>query len=207
MKKTFVLMTALALSYGAVKAQKTSYGIKAGVQQNSFSMKSGDSDDWSRATMTGAGFHVGALANVSLTENISVQPAILFNSKGTVWNSESKLNMYSIDVPINFLYKTGGFFLGLGPNLSYGLSAKIKSDGETTDWYKKQPIGEGEEKSPLKRFEVGANATMGYQFKNNILISANYTQGISNLSNLGDGELGKIRTRQVGLSVGYILGK
>lgn len=207
MKKTFVLMTALALSYGAVKAQKTSFGVKAGIQQNSLSMKSGNNDDWYRSTSTGAGFHVGALADISLTNNISLQPAVLFNSRGTVMTSETSMKMYSIDVPVNFLYKTGGFFLGLGPNLSYGLSAKLKDDDGTDNWYKKQSIGEGEEKSPLKRFEVGANATMGYQFKNNFLISANYTQGISNLSNLGDGELSKVRTRQVGLSVGYILGK
>ncbi len=59
----------------------------------------------------------------------------------------------------------------------------------------------------LKRFEVGANVTMGYQFKNNVLISTNYTQGLSNLAGYSEGELGKVRTRQVGISVGYIFGK
>lgn len=201
-------MTALAISCAAVKAQKTSFGIKAGFQQNSISMRHGDNDDWYRSSTTGAGFHVGALVDLELTKNISLQPAVLFNSKGTVFGSESKINMYNINVPVNFLYKTGGFFLGLGPNLSYGLSAKMKTDGDDQNWYKKYPTGEGdEEKSPLKRFEIGANFTMGYQFKNNILISTTYTQGINSISNFDNSELGKIRTRQVGLSVGYILGQ
>lgn len=202
-------MTALALSCAAVKAQKASFGIKAGVQQNSLIAKNESGDEWSRMTITGAGFHVGGLADLSLTKNISVQPAVLFNSKGTVISSDTKIKMYSIDVPVNFLYKTGGFFLGLGPNLSYGLSAKMTQEGEDDqDWYKKQPVGEGdEEKSMLKRFEVGANVTMGYQFKNNVLISTNYTQGLSNLAGYSEGELGKVRTRQVGISVGYIFGK
>ncbi len=81
-------------------------------------------------TITGAGFTLAGLADLSLTKNISVQPAVLFNSKGTVISSDTKIKMYSIDVPVNFLYKTGGFFLGLGPNLSYGLSAKMTQEGE-----------------------------------------------------------------------------
>ena len=59
----------------------------------------------------------------------------------------------------------------------------------------------------LKRFEIGANLTMGYQFKNNILISTNYTQGVGNISNIEESEFGKIRTRQIGISIGYMFGK
>ncbi|MBX3253541.1 MAG: PorT family protein [Chitinophagaceae bacterium] len=207
MKKTFVLMTALAVSCATVKAQKTSFGIKAGVQQNTISMKQEEGGDWSRFISSGAGFHVGGLADISLTKNISVQPALLFNSKSAAMSSEVSFKLYALDVPVNFLYKTGGFFLGLGPNLSYGLSAKLANGENDENLYKKYPVGEGdEEKTILKRFEVGANVTMGYQFKNNLLISTNYTQGLSNLSNI-ESELGKMRTRFVGLSIGYILGK
>ena len=48
---------------------------------------------------------------------------------------------------------------------------------------------------------------MGYQFKNNILISTNYTQGVGNISGYTEGGFGKVRTRQVGISIGYMLGK
>lgn len=208
MKKTIVVMSALIIGCATVKAQKVSFGVKAGAQQNTFIMRSESDGNWQRNNITGAGFHVGGLADISLADHISVQPAVLFNSKGTVYNSDTKIKMLAIDVPVNFLYKTGGFFLGLGPNLSYGISAKISGESSDQDWYKKQPVGEGdEEKSMLKRFEIGGNLTMGYQFKNNILISTSYTQGLGNLSNIEESEFGKVRTRQVGISIGYMFGK
>lgn len=203
-------MSALILGCATVKAQKVSFGIKAGGQQNTLILRSEDNGEWSRMVVTGAGFHVGGLADISLADQFSVQPSVLFNSKGTLLNSKQKIKMLAIDIPVNFLYKTGGFFIGLGPNLSYGISAKLSGDDEDQDWYEKKPIGEGgEEKSMLKRFEIGANLTMGYQFKNNFLISTNYTQGINNISSYGvdEGGEGKMHTRQVGISFGYIIGK
>ena len=206
MKKTFVLMTALAISCATLKAQQATFGIKAGIQQNTFSMKSKYDGEWSRMAALGTGFHFGGVADISLSETFSVQPQLLFNSKSTAYNSETNINLYALDIPVNFLYKTGGFFLGLGPNLSYGLSAKLKDDDGTEDWYKKQPSGEGdEEKSTLKRFELGANITLGYQFASNLFVSANYTHGLSNISN-ADTELGNVSTRFAGLSIGYMLG-
>jgi len=208
MKKTIIVMSALIFGCATVKAQKVSFGVKAGVQQNTFTMRYESDDEWQRNNITGAGFHVGGLADISLANHISVQPAVLFNSKSTVYSSEGKIKMNAIDVPINFLYKTSGFFVGLGPNLSYGISAKTKMGDETQNWYEKYPVGEGdEEKSMLKRFEIGANLTMGYQFKNNILVSTSYTQGVGNISGVTEGEFGKIRTRQIGLSIGYFFGK
>lgn len=208
MKKTIVVMGALIIGCATVKAQKVSFGIKAGVQQNNLTARYESDGEWERTNDAGAGFHVGGLADISLADHISVQPAVLFNSKGTVPASDTKIKMFAIDVPVNFLYKTGGFFLGLGPNLSYGISAKMSGESEDQDLYKKYPVGEGdEEKSMLKRFEIGANLTMGYQFKNNILISTNYTQGLGNISGIDESELGKIRTRQVGISIGYMFGK
>lgn len=204
-------MSALIIGCATVKAQKVSFGIKAGGQQNTLISRNESDGEWSRMNFSGAGFHVGGLADISLTDHISVQPSVLFNSKSTLYTSKNSIKMLAIDVPVNFLYKTGGFFIGLGPNLSYGLSAKADlSEGDEQDWYEKQPVGEGgEEKSMLKRFEIGANLTMGYQFKNNFIISSNYTQGINNISgmNMDESEGGKIRTRQVGISIGYMLGK
>ena len=206
MKKTFVLMTALAISCATLKAQQVSFGVKAGIQQNTFSMKTKYSDEWSRQGIIGAGFHIGGIADISLSEKFSVQPQLLFNSKSTVYTSQTSINMYAIDVPVNFLYKTGGFFLGAGPNFSYGLSAKLKDEDGTESWYEKQGLeGVTEEKSMLKRFELGANVILGYQFKNNLFISANYTQGLSNLSNY-ESEIGNAKTRFTGLSVGYMFG-
>jgi len=205
MKKTFVMFTAFAINCATVKAQNVSFGIKAGIQQNNFGVKSTSNGEWSRQEFSGVGFHVGGIADVSLSKQFSVQPQLLFNSKGASLSSQSKLNIYALDVPVNFLYKSGGFFAGIGPNFSYGLSAKSKTEGEDSqDMYKKETIEGGDEASTLKRFELGANATLGFKFNNGIFISANYMQGLSNISNMNvDNQ--KYHTRLVGLSVGYML--
>lgn len=205
MKKTIVVFSALAISCATVKAQNVSFGIKAGIQQNNLSLKSKQNGEWGREEISGVGFHVGGLADISLSKQFSVQPQLLFNSKSVVMTSQSKLNLYAIDVPVNVLYKTGGFFAGIGPNLSYGLSAKSKTDGQdATNLYKKEDAEGGGQESQFKRFEVGANATLGYKFNNGLLLSANYMQGLSNISGY-NADHQKYNTRFVGLSVGYML--
>jgi hypothetical protein len=205
MKKTFLVFTAFAISCATVKAQNVSFGIKAGIQQNNLSLKSEQGGEWNRQEISGVGFHVGGLADIALSKKFSVQPQLLFNLKSTAMTSQSKINMYAIDVPVNFLYKTGGFFAGIGPNLSYGLSAKSKTDGQdATDLYKKEDVEGGGQESGLKRFEIGANATLGYKFNSGLLISANYMQGLNNISGVNTDQ-SKYHTRFVGLSFGYML--
>lgn len=204
MKKTIIAMSAIIISCTTVKAQQVSFGVKAGIQQNTFNLKLKDGSNWSRQSLLGTGFHVGGIAGISLNEQFSIQPQLLFNLKTTAMNSEMKLKMMAIDLPVNFLYKNNGFFAGLGPNFSYGLSAKSSGDSEQ-DLYKKYSDEDEAEASMLKRFELGANLTMGYQFGNGLIISANYTQGLSNIAG-AETEHTKYSTRLLGLSVGYMIG-
>ena len=205
MKKTIVVMSALIIGCATVKAQKISFGVKAGVQQNNLTLKQKESGEWTRANITGMGFHVGGIADISLNQQFSLQPQLLFNSKSIAMSSMQKINMFAIDIPVNFLYTHAGFFAGVGPNFSYGISAKSKMDGsDSQDMYKKYDEG-GEDASQLKRFELGANLTMGYKFGNGVMISTNYAQGLSNISGYATSN-NKFSTRQVGLSIGYILG-
>lgn len=198
-------MTALAISCATVKAQKVSFGVKAGIQENTLSLKYKNDGEWSRQAVTGFGFHAGGVADISLSEKFSLQPQLLYAFRGTSMSSKSHINIHTVDLPVNFLYKTGGFFIGVGPNLSYGLSAKSKTDGEDTqDLYKKEE-GDEQNEAQLKRFELGANIILGYQFANNLFISANYTKGLSNIANTQTDHQ-KYSTKIAGLSVGYMFG-
>ncbi|MBX3241595.1 MAG: PorT family protein [Chitinophagaceae bacterium] len=203
MKKTFIVLLALVVG-STVKAQKFTLGVKAGVQENSTQTKFTEDGEWAALSASGVGFHVGALVDYSLSEQFSIQPQLLFNSRSVKMSSESSHNVYAVDLPVNFLINQGGFFAGVGPNFSYGLSAKAKYDGETEDMYKKHDIEGGEQASILKRFEIGANALIGYKFNNGILISANYTRGLNNISGY-ERDYQKVTTRQIGLSIGYII--
>ncbi|RYY71420.1 MAG: PorT family protein [Chitinophagaceae bacterium] len=195
MKKSISILL-LFFCITAANAQ-TSFGIKAGVQSNALRISDGDS----KVAYLGTGAHLGFVADLSVSENFSVQPNLLFQMKSVKPSDDISLSLYTVDLPINFLYKSGGFFAGAGPNLSFGLSAKSKSDGDEDEDLYEDP--EGDEEATLKRFEVGANVLMGYKFTNGLTLSAHYTPGLSNIVNNPSGDE-KYNTRVFGLSLGYM---
>lgn len=197
MKKTLSLLLLIAC-FGVTQAQKkVGLGIKAGVQHNILRVTDGDT----RAGIMGTGAHLGLVADMSVNENFSIQPNLLFQMKNVRQSDDASIALYTVDLPINFLYKTNGFFIGAGPNFSFGLSAKSKNDGsDDVDLYEDP---DGDEDAPLKRFEAGANVLMGYRFGNGLTLSGNYTAGLSNLLNNDPGDQ-KYNTRVFGFSIGYM---
>jgi hypothetical protein len=207
MKKILVLFTTVIASAVIVHAQTVNFGFKAGANANNLPLKteSGGEDVVLDGGTTG--FHVGGIADIAFSSNFSVQPNLLFVMKGGGFFTSGKVQIFSIDLPINALYRHNGFFIGAGPNLSYGVSAKLKpyGSGEDTDLYEEPP---SETEPPFNRFEVGVNALMGYQFPSGLTLGANFTRGFSNVLNDEDliGTNTKINTRFVGFSIGYMFG-
>lgn len=211
MKKIVLVLSASLISLVTINAQTIAFGVKGGVNANNLPLKTeaGTSDD---IVLDGGttGFHVGGVVDLAFNSHFSIQPNLLFAMKGGGFFTEGKINIMAIDLPINFLYKHDGFFVGAGPNFSYGISGKLKpydSAEEDVDLYEK-PDPTTEE--PFKRFEIGANVLMGYQFPSGLTIGASYTPGISNLLNDEDGTIGantKINTRMFGFSIGYMFKK
>jgi hypothetical protein len=207
MKKIFVLMTALVATTAITHAQNTTFGIKAGIINSSLHLHAEDGD--TKFDIDGAkiGAIVGGVADISFSEKFSIQPNLLFVYKpgSLLFLGEGDVTTTSIDVPINFLYHNAGFFAGAGPNFSYGLSSKFKPFDNTDDdidLYKKQ----GTDDAPFKRFEIGANITMGYKFASGLTLSTQYTHGFSNIANEDLSSEAKFSTRQFGLSIGYMFG-
>ncbi|HMR91871.1 MAG TPA: porin family protein [Chitinophagaceae bacterium] len=202
MKKTFLFAIAL-FAIHSLHAQKTTFGIKAGVNTNAFVVRGESGGDKVSYSASKIGFQAGGVADISFSEHFSIQPNLLVVLKGGKYPaSKYAINIFSADLPINFLYKNNGFFAGAGPNLSYGISGKIKAEDETIDVYSDE-AGE----IPLKRFEMGANLLMGYQFAKGVSISANYTLGVSNILNVDDPGDSKVNNNYLGLSIGFNFGK
>lgn len=208
MKKIAILAIAATFTGSALMAQSTSFGFKVGVNHNNLPLRAEDGSNDIRIDGSSTGFHVGGVADIAFNPNFSIQPNLLLVLKGGTFVTSGKLPILAIDLPINFLYKTNGFFIGAGPNFSYGLSAKLKpwddSDPET-DLYEEQ----GSDEAPFNRFEIGSNLTLGYQFPSGLTIGANWTQGFTNVLNEEDliGTDSKLNTRYFGLSVGYLFNK
>jgi hypothetical protein len=207
MKKIILLTAALGITCSAIIAQKTTFGIKGGIQQTAVSLHTDEGDDIKYTIESpGIGALVGFVADMRLTSNFSVQPNLLFSYKGgkMIALGAGNLSAISVDLPINALYHHNGFFIGAGPNFSYGITGKIKpfDDGdEDMDFYK----GEDGEDAPIKRFEIGVNAMMGYQFPSGFGLSANFTRGLNNLVNGDDApDNVKFNFKQFGLSFTYM---
>ena len=202
-------MTTVALFLmTSVNSQNTRFGFKAGPNSNVFYLKSegtGGSD--SRYSLTKPGFHVGGVVDLGISENFSIQPQLLFNMKGgkiTLSGTETDFTFYTIDLPINLLYRHAGFFAGGGPNISYGVSAKGKATGGTEeDLYESTTLG-----GKFNRFEFGVNGTMGYQFESGFTLATNYTPGLSDIFKENSGTTGTIKSHNSAwsFSIGYVFG-
>ena len=189
----------------AVNAQ-TKFGIKAGPNFANWTVKfEGEKDNEYKSR---TGFHFGAVIDHSISEKFSIQPQLLFVSKGPGIEHEDHTDnvvLNAIDIPINFLYKapagSGKFFIGGGPNLGFNLSAEIKSDEEENE-----KIDIGSKEGELKGFDFGVNLLAGYELSNGLFFSANYTPGITNLENPPSGVDLIKRSNYFGISIGYFFG-
>lgn len=196
--KKLLFVSGLALSTLVVSAQKLTWGGKAGLNLSHISTN--DADINSEKSMLPT-FHVGVVADYAISNRFSIQPQLLLQGKGTKIAHEGHSDKYSftsLDLPINFLYRSKGFFVGGGPNLGFNLSGKVKSDeaGEGGD------IEFGTDPGQIKRFDFGVNALAGYQWKSGLFFSANYTLGVANWSNVSGSTW---RNNILGVSLGYML--
>ena len=200
----FPMLIASAFLVNTVTAQKIIVGAKAGIQSTAFTIKSTASADKISIESPRTGFLLGITADYRFSPNWSLQPQLLGTMRnGAINIGDSKTRLIALDLPLNLLYRQEHFFMGAGPNFSYGISAKgiPYDDGEEErDFY--APADDGIQ---LKRFELGINASLGYEFTSGITVAANYTRGLSPILNIENEA--KVRTRMFGISIGYLFNK
>jgi len=111
MKKVLLLTIGL-LGAATTFAQKISYAIKAGVN---FSEISASVQNITASSKSLTGFHVGAVVDFASSNSFSIQPGILFTTKGgksNVFDDEgnstganaSKVTFNYLEIPLNLLY-------------------------------------------------------------------------------------------------------
>lgn len=200
-RKTTLLL--LLISIASTSIAQTRFGLSGGLTLASIKASY---DDESETSATKTGFTAGAFALAPLSKNISLMPGINYVQKGFTPKDldEDEINHITLnylEVPINVLYETSGFYFGAGPAISIGLSGKEKysvDNGDTeTDEIK---FGSGDDE--VKPVEFSGNILTGYRFKNGLMLSANYNLGFSNLMN--DADDGKITNRYFGFRLAYV---
>jgi len=206
MKRTFFTSTLLLILFVA-SAQKPQIGIVAGATLSNFKAKSEGEDLTADSKM---GFTAGLITNFGVNEKFTFQTGLHLVQKGTKEEesiggstASAKLTSYWMELPLNFMYNSGGFFVGAGPSLSFGVGGKWEVEFEGEKESEKIHFGNTED-DDMKGFDFGANIVAGFQFSNGLLVAANFNQGFSNLmsSDTGDGSL---KSHYFGLRLGYLL--
>lgn len=217
--KSKVLLLALAttaLSLASKAQDKTTFGVRAGVNfQNLNGELGGDDLDLDMKT----GFHIGVNAEIPVASEFFLQPGLLFSTKGAKSDDggDTKWNISYIEIPINFLYKptlgNGKLLLGFGPYIGIGVGGKIKTEGDDIDVKFSSDLDANEATEFMsgaawyqKRLDFGGNLLAGYELSSKLSFQLNAQLGMANLFPKFDGEKPddtKMKNTGFGISVGY----
>lgn len=191
-----------------VTADKTTFGIRAGVNFQNINGKDANDDDLENDLMTG--FHAGVNAEIPVGTGTYIQPGVLYTLKGAKFNnSDNKIKLSYIDIPVNFLYKpvlgTGNMLLGFGPYVGFGIGGKVDVGNAEVD------VEFGNSRSALefnkfKRVDAGANFLAGYEFANRLSFQLNAQLGLIDINPEISGLSGddtNWRNTGWGISLGY----
>lgn len=218
--KSKVLLFALAataLSLTSKAQDKTTFGIRAGVNFQNLTINLGDKDDVD--TKIKPGFNIGVNAEIPVAQDFYLQPGLLFTTKGAKLKEDDdvKFNLSYVEVPINFLYKptlgAGKMLLGFGPYIGIGVGGKVKGDGEDTDIKFSNDLDAKQATEfatgtafYTKRLDFGGNLLVGYELSSKLSFQLNAQLGMSNLFPKVDGKKvddAKFKNTGFGVSVGY----
>jgi hypothetical protein len=184
MKK--IILTALVAVCGvfAMSAQATTYGAK--VAYNSATVSDTDDAEEDVSSKPLSGFSIGAYAEISLSDAFSIQPEVLYSTKGVKGESseagqslEVTMKLSYIDIPVMAkYYVTKGFSLEVGPQVSFLLAA----DGESA-------ISEGDDsvtvsvdiKDSFESVDFGLNMGAGYKLDSGLNFGLRYGLGLATI--------------------------
>lgn len=192
MKKT-ILMLLVALVTVSVSAQR--FGVKAGLNLSSFY---GNDADGSK---TLAGFQLGGLYEMPLSDGFYLQPEALLTLKGAeIEGTGVKLRPFYFEVPVRAMYKlplgSGKFTLATGPYLGFGLFGQMKKSGSGIDLFTKE---DGTYEAIMKRFDLGLSSALGYELSSGLFFNLESSLGFLNAIN----SEGSIKNTTVSFVVGH----
>ncbi|WP_420401548.1 porin family protein [Flagellimonas sp.] len=186
MKKLILFSMTLILPLLTLQAQDVQFGAKAGPN---FAILQPDLND----PTTRTALHLGAVAEVSISEKLSIQPELLFSAQGTKDESDDdeivRLDYLTLPILAKF-YVAENLSIEAGPQIGILLKAEVEDNGETTDL-----------KDITKSTDLGIAFGMGYKLDNGLNFGARYILG-SDVNDL-DEDPDKFANRVFQLFVGY----
>ena len=227
--KKLLLMLIIVCGLQAIKAQKTSFGIKGGLNYSNFH-GSNEVIDLFESIGSGykykAGFHAGVFVKVDLSNKFYLQPELLISFQGSKQDNENvELSdafgnelTNSLDVRINTnliyvalpimgkYYVDENFSVEFGPQLGYMLSGKINhkvtDSGGLSDEFLADINAEGDfDIENTNNLDLGINLGVGYDLTNELGIGIRYNYGLT--ENFGNGSPLKNSVFQLSLAYSF----
>ena len=184
---SFVLGTFLAT--GAF-SQGLSFGVKGGLNISNVKASGGG---LSLDTKALVGFHLGGYLTAMLTENLGIQPELLYSTQGDVYDvlgSSFTTHLNYITIPVLLRYNINDMIsFHAGPQLGLLTSANVVSGNTTTD-VKDQTNGTD--------FSLAFGGTIDLPMKINL--TARYCLGLSDIDKNSNSTT---KTTNFQFSVGY----
>lgn len=200
MKYLFTIAAAALLAVGA-KAQSVS--VRAGANFSNI-IKTGDSNF---STDFKPGFHAGLGIDIPIVPALSFAPEILYSQKGykadysSVLGGETKYSVTTnfIDVPILAKFKSGGFNLHLGPQVSF-LTSTTESWDSGSQQYRETVK---EDNSNLKKSIISGVVGLGIDVSPRVSFIGRYALDFQKNNENGTSETPEYKNQviQVGLGV------
>jgi hypothetical protein len=169
MKKILMLAAIAVLSLTTAQAQGVSFGAKAGVNFASLTGDDADMLDLKGRTS----FHIGAVANIGISELFAVQPEVVYSAQGFTIEEmgvegTGKLDYINIPVLADFTIAEG-FSLQGGPQIGINITDEFEAEGET-------------ETLDAESTDFGAAIGAQYRSPLGLFVQARYTIGLSNVA-------------------------
>lgn len=168
-------MIAMLLSAFTASAQLVTFGVKGGA--NFASMNGDDADGLDGRTS----FHIGALAELGLTDAFSLQPELLYSGQGFSdsfdgFDVTGKVDYLNIPVMAKY-YVIEGLSIEAGPQFGVLTSAEVEGEGESEDI-----------KDLLKTSDFALNIGAGYKMNSGVNFNLRYSLGMTDIPEEGDGD-------------------
>lgn len=198
MKKVLCTLVLASAVSSYAHAQAVRLGAKAGASLTEFVGKNGAGFD------NKVGFHGGLVAEIGFSDQLSIQPEVLYSLKGAQLGEvaqDVRLNLSYLDIPVLLKWKAERVFFEAGPQVGLLLASRLKTETRALD-----------NKSSFNTFDVGYAAGVGYALSTGPMIGLRYNGGITQVGHdvSSNGILYKapnIRNSAFQLYVGLLLGR
>ena len=171
--KKFIFVVLLAITFIGAQAQ---FGVKGGL--NLATWGGDDADDEGKKSLLGPYF--GVFYDIKVSDMFSIQPELVYSIQGVKYEESG----FKQKIPLSYLNLTpllrynnpSGFFAGIGPQIGFLLSAKVKEDGED----------DIDIKDELKSVDIAAVLAVGYELKGGFGFYARYNHSLTSLADESD---------------------